>query len=120
MADIQIGASSMKSPAEMWESSSATPVETQSSTNDRVTVKKFQENSNAWRNAKMWRPGMETILRKAEVFEFLWGMFSYVDEEIDEAISKYDAGNTELIIFGKWVYLDPNLVSQATNIPRRG
>ena len=42
----------------------------------------------------MWPPGMETILRKEEVFEFLWGMFSYVDEEIDEAISKYDARNT--------------------------
>ena len=47
----------------------------------------------------MWPPGMEAILRKAEVFNFLWGMFSYVDEEIDEAISKYDLGNTELIIF---------------------
>ena len=42
----------------------------------------------------MWPPCMETILRKAEVFDFLWGMFSYVDEEIDEAISKYDVGNT--------------------------
>ena len=44
-------------------------------------------------------------------------MFSYVDEEIDEAISKYDAGNTELIIFGKRVYLNPDLVARATNIP---
>ena len=68
----------------------------------------------------MWPPCMETILRKEEVFKFLWGMFSYVDEEIDEAILIYDAGNTELIIFGKRVYLDPDLVSQATNIPRRG
>ena len=68
----------------------------------------------------MWPPGMETILRKAEVFNFLWGMFSYVDEEIDEAISKYDAGNTELVIFWKWVYLDHNLVLPAINIPRRG
>ena len=63
---------------------------------------------------------METILRKEQVFEFLCGMFSYVDEEIDEAISKYDAGNTKLIIFGKWVYLDPDLFFRATNIPRRG
>ena len=68
----------------------------------------------------MWPLGMETILRKEEVFEFLWGMFSYVDEEIDEAISKYDVGNTKLIIFWKWVYLDPDLVARATNIPRRG
>ena len=85
----------------MRESSSAIPVETQSSTDDRVIVKKFQENSDAWRDAKMWLPGMETILRKAEYFDFFWGMFSYVDEEIDEAISKYDVGNMELIIFGK-------------------
>ena len=63
---------------------------------------------------------METISRKVEVFEFLWGMFSYVDEEIDEAISKYDAGNMKLIIFWKRVYLNPDLVSRATNIPRRG
>ena len=47
-------------------------------------------------------------------------MFSYVDEEINEAISKYDAGNMELIIFGKWVYLDPDLVARTTNIPCRG
>ena len=59
----------------------------------------------------MWPLGMETILRKEEVFEFLWGMFSYVDEEIDEAISKYDVRNTKLIIFGKRVYFDPDLVS---------
>ena len=68
----------------------------------------------------MWPPGMETILRKAKVFNFLWGIFSYVDEEIDEAISKYDAWNMELIIFGKWLYLDLVLVSRATNIPCRG
>ena len=68
----------------------------------------------------MWPIGIETILRKAEVLEFLWGMFSYVDKEIDEEISKYDAGNTELIIFWKWVYLDPDLVARDTNIPRRG
>ena len=59
----------------------------------------------------MWPLVMETILRKVEVFEFLWGMFSYVDKEIDEVILKYDAGNMELIIFGKHVYLDPDLVS---------
>ena len=101
----------MTSTAEMWESSSATTVETQSSTDDRVIVKKFQEKSDAWRDPKMWPAGMETILRKAKVFDFLWGMFSYVDEEIDEKISKYDAENTELIIFGKRVYLDLDLVS---------
>ena len=68
----------------------------------------------------MWPLGLKTILRKAGVFNFFWGMFSYVDEDIDEEIFKYDAGNIELIIFGKRVYLNPDLVSQATNIPRRG
>ena len=120
MAELQTGASSMTSAAEMRASSSATPVETQSSTDDRVTVKKFQENPDAWRDANMWPPSMETILRKVEVFEFLWGMFSYVDEEIDEEIFKYDARNTKLIIFGKRVYLEPNLFSRDTYIPHRG
>ena len=55
----------MTSATEMQASSSATPVETQSSTDDRVIVKKFQEKYDAWRDAKMWPPGMETIPRKA-------------------------------------------------------
>ena len=76
----------MTSATEMRASSSATPVETQSYIDDRVTVRKFQEKSDAWRYAKMFPPGMETILRKEKVFKFLWGRFSYVDEEIDEAI----------------------------------
>ena len=54
------------------------------------------------------------------MFDFLFRMFSFDNEDIDESILKYDAGNTELIIFGKWVYLDPDLVSRAKNIPRRG
>ena len=65
MVELQTGVSNMMSAAKMQASSSATPVETQSSTDDRVTVKKFQEKSDAWRDAKMWPPGMETILRKA-------------------------------------------------------
>ena len=63
----------MMSAAEIWASSSATPVETQSSTDDKVTVKKFQENSDTWRDAKMWPPGMETIVRKAKVFRLFVG-----------------------------------------------
>jgi len=47
-------------------------------------------------------------------------MSTYVDKEIGEAISKYNVGITELIIFGKRVYLDPNLVTRATNIPCTG
>ena len=65
MAELQTGASSMMSAAEMRASSSATLVETQLFTDDRVIVKKFQEKSDAWRDAKMWPAGMETILRKA-------------------------------------------------------
>ena len=94
MAEPQTRVSNMTSTVEMWPSSSATPVETQLSTDDRVTINKFQDKSDAWRDAKMWPPGMETILRKEEFFNFLWETFSYLDEEIDEAISKYDAGST--------------------------
>ena len=63
---------------------------------------------------------METILRKVGAFEFLFGMFSFDNEEIDKVILNYDARNMELRIFGKRVYLNPDLVSQATKNPRRG
>ena len=64
---------------------------------------------------------MKTILRKVGVFDFLFGMFSFYNEEIDDAILNYDVVNMELIIFGKRVYLNPDLVSQATKIPcKRG
>ena len=39
---------------------------------------------------------------------------------IDEEILNYDYVNMELRIFGTRVYLNPDLVSQATKIPRRG
>ena len=54
------------------------------------------------------------------MFKFLFGMFSFDNEEIDETILNYDAGNMEFIIFGKRVYLNPDLVSQETKIPHRG
>ena len=57
-------------------------------------------------------------LGKKNFSTFLWRMFTYVDKEIGEAILKYNAGMMELIILGKRVYLDPDLVTQATNIPR--
>ena len=41
MAELKIGASTMTSIAEMWESSYETLVETQLSIDDRVIVKKF-------------------------------------------------------------------------------
>ena len=53
MDELQTGASSMMSTAKMRASSSATLVETQSSTDDRVIVKNFQKKYDAWRDAKM-------------------------------------------------------------------
>ena len=54
------------------------------------------------------------------MFDFLFGMFIFDREEIDEEILNYDYVNMELRIFGTRVYLNPNLVSQATQIPCRG
>ena len=54
------------------------------------------------------------------MFKFLFGMFSFVNEEIDEEILNYDVGNVELRIFGKMVYLNPDLVSQATKFHIEG
>ena len=62
---------------------------------------------------------METILRKARVFEFLFGMFSFDNEEIYAEHLNYDYVNMELIIFGTRVYLNLDLVSQETKIPRK-
>ena len=63
---------------------------------------------------------MESILRKGRVFDFLFGMFSFDNEEIDKAILNYDYVNMELIFFGTRVYLNLDLVSQETKIPCRG
>ena len=60
---------------------------------------------------------METILRKAQLFDFLFGMFNFDNEEIDREILNYDYVNMELRNFGTRVYLNPDLVSQATKIP---
>ena len=50
----------------------------------------------------------------------MFGMFNFDNEEINEAILNYDYVNMELRIFGSRVYLNLDLVSQATKIPRRG
>ena len=50
----------------------------------------------------------------------MFGMFSFENKEIDEAILNYDYVNMELRIFGTRVCLNPDLVSQATQIPHRG
>ena len=54
------------------------------------------------------------------MFEFLFGMFSFDNEEIEKAILYYDYVNMELRIFGTRVYLNTELVSQATKIPCSG
>ena len=54
------------------------------------------------------------------MFEFLFGMFNFDNEETNEAILNYDVGNMELRIFGKRTYLNPDLVSQATKILFKG
>ena len=46
-------------------------------------------------------------------------MFSFDNQETDEEFLNYDIGNVELIIFGKRVYINPYLVSQAMKIPCR-
>ena len=48
------------------------------------------------------------------MFDFLFGLLFFYNKEIDEEILNYDAMNMELIIFGTRVYLNPDLVSQAT------
>ena len=53
------------------------------------------------------------------MFDFLFGMFRFDNDDIDKAISNYDYVNMELRIFGTRVYLNPYLVSQETKIPRR-
>ena len=54
------------------------------------------------------------------MFDFLFGMFMFDNEEIDEAILNCDVVNMELRVFGMRVYLNLDLVSQATKIPRKG
>ena len=53
------------------------------------------------------------------VHRFLVGQFNFNNEEIDNAISSYDDESKELIIFGR-VCMDPDLLSSAKKIPRKG
>ena len=54
------------------------------------------------------------------MFEFLFVMFNFDSEDIDEEFLNYDVRNGEFRIFGKRVYLNLDLVSQETKIPQRG
>ena len=63
---------------------------------------------------------MLNVLVRAGVHRFLFGEFNFNNEEIDNAISSYYDESKELVIFGRRVCLDPDLLSSATKIPRRG
>ena len=51
---------------------------------------------------------------------FIFVQFNLNNEEIDNTISSYDDESKEMIIFGRRVCLDPDLLSGATKIPRKG
>ena len=74
MVTLEIGASSTTGTVETGASSFGTVVETRESIDGRFTVKKFHECTDAWRDEKNWPSCMETILRKAEVFNFFWNV----------------------------------------------
>ena len=67
-----------------------------------------------------WAEVMLNVLVRAGVHHFLFGQFNFNNEEIDNSISSYDDESKELIIFGRRVCLDPDLLSRAMKIPRRG
>ena len=54
------------------------------------------------------------------MYRFLFGQFNFNNEEIDNAISSYDNESKELIIFGRRVCLDPDLLSNATKNSTQG
>ena len=63
---------------------------------------------------------MLNVLVSARVHCFLFGQFNFNNDEIDNSISSYDDESKELIIFGRRVCMDPDLLSDAAKIPRRG
>ena len=63
---------------------------------------------------------MLNVLVRAEVHRSLFGQFNFNNEEIDNAISGYDDESKALIIFGRRVCLDHDLLSSATKIPLVG
>ena len=87
---------------------------------ERFNIKTFRETTKAWSDRTNWLEGMLNVLVRAGVHHFLLGQFNLNNEEIDNATSSYDDESKELIIFGRRVCLDPDLLSSATKIPRRG
>ena len=87
---------------------------------ERFTVKKFGESAEEWSDRTNWPEGMLNVLVRAGVHRFIFGQFNFNNEEIDNVISSYDYESKELIIFGRRVCLDPDLLSGAAKIPCRG
>ena len=87
---------------------------------ERFTVRKFGESTEAWSDRTNWAEGMLNVLVRAGVHRFLFSQFNFNNEEIDNSISSYDDESKEFINFGRRVCLDPDLLTGAANIPRRG
>ena len=83
----------------------------------RFTIIKFQESAKACSDRTNWPKGMLNVLVRARVHHFRISQFNFNNEEIDNVISSYDDESKELIIFGRRVCLDLDLVSNSTKIP---
>ena len=63
---------------------------------------------------------MLNILRRAEVFDFMFGPFNFENDEINMAIANYDEIAMELKYFSQSVYLDVDFLERETKIPYIG
>jgi hypothetical protein len=95
-------------------------VETGGSQDEKFTVNKFQECVEAWRDTMNCPTGMLNILRRAEVFDFMFGPFHFENDEIDMAIANYDDIAMELKLFGQSVYLDVDFLQEKQKFHAEG
>ena len=102
MSAIEIGASSTMGAA----------VETDGSQDEKFIIDKFQECVEAWKYTMNFPTGMLNILRRAEVFDFMFGPFHLRNDEIDMAIDNYDDIAMELKLFGQSFYLDTDFLAR--------
>jgi hypothetical protein len=63
---------------------------------------------------------MLNILRREEVFDFMFGPFHFENDEMDMAIPNYNDIAMELKLFVQRVYLDIDFLVRETQIPCRG
>ena len=83
-------------------------------------MKKLQKSVDAWSDRSKWPTSMLNILLRAGVHEFVFGQFNFHNQEIHDSIFNYNDGAMKLLILGRRVYLDLDLVSRVTRIPRKG